>query len=72
MEGEREREGEIEGDGDGVGEGERGKEATLLEDLKSKLADLDRAIGDGPLLLGEEMSEQDCRLAPFLFHINSA
>jgi len=72
MEGEREREGEIEGDGDGVGEGERGKEATLLEDLKSKLADLDRAIGDGPLLLGEEMSEQDCRLAPLLFHINSA
>ena len=51
---------------------EENKEDTLLEELKSKLADLDQAIGDGPLLLGEDMSEQDCRLAPFLFHINSA
>ena len=51
---------------------EAADEAKLLEELKTKLADLDQALGDGPLLLGEEMSEQDCRLAPFLFHINSA
>jgi glutathione S-transferase len=51
---------------------EAADEAKLMEDLKAKLAALDSALGSGPLLLGEEMSEVDCRLAPFLFHINSA